>query len=218
MSVDERLRRGLEANASSFVPAGEARLEAVHRRLRRRRAGLVAAVGTAAAVAAVAVTGVLAGGREGADPAPIDSPAPSVSTASAGESSYAGPVIGDSTWARSFTREEALALGVSRAELREQGLGPDDRLRLQLQFLGENYAQSGDYSGTWSIGDQGLFEYLAGGRIRLTSSSPGCPGCIATLRWRVADDQLRLSDMQGDGMLGALDRVMTEGTWRLVEE
>ena len=57
MSVEDRLRAGLEANARAFVPEGEARLVQVHTRLRRRRAlqGSVAVASVAAAVALIAV-------------------------------------------------------------------------------------------------------------------------------------------------------------------
>ena len=62
MSVDDRLRRGLGANATAFEPAVETSLDAVRRRGRRagrvrmaRAGGMVAAAAAAAILAAVVV-------------------------------------------------------------------------------------------------------------------------------------------------------------------
>src|SRR5690349_6864861 len=48
MPVEDRLRQGLEDNATSFSPQGEWRLEQVHRRRRRRTAAVATSVGALA--------------------------------------------------------------------------------------------------------------------------------------------------------------------------
>ena len=62
MSVDDRLRSGLRANATAFEPEVETGLDEVRRRGRRRAACRVARTGAVAA-AAVAAAALVAVGR-----------------------------------------------------------------------------------------------------------------------------------------------------------
>ena len=102
MSVDDRLRAGLEANAVDFLPEGEARLAQVHTRLRRRRA-LQGSAAVASVAAAVAVIAVVSSSRPPADrEEPVPQPTPTVTT-----SAYDGPRIPDSSWSRVLTRADA---------------------------------------------------------------------------------------------------------------
>ena len=61
MPVEDRLRQGLEANATSFSPHGESRLAQVHHRRRRRTGAVTAALGVAAALLAVVVVQAVPG-------------------------------------------------------------------------------------------------------------------------------------------------------------
>lgn len=61
MPVEDRLRQGLEANATSFTPRGETRLEQVHRRRRRHTAAVAASLALTAAVLAAVVVQVVPG-------------------------------------------------------------------------------------------------------------------------------------------------------------
>lgn len=205
MSVDDRLRAGLAANAGSVHPAGEARLDAVRRRHRRRRA--LVAGGVAVAVLVVGggavlgwlQTGLGDGGSRG------DVAVEPTSTAR----SHA--VIPPSNWRKVVTREQLVAAGADRAFLAEN-IGGAQRLPLVLSLSSDVYNQSGRYPGGWSSGDAGKVSYDGLGRLVLTSSSPGCTGCVFTLDWRVERGELHLSDAKGT--LDEIDRLMFLGTWR----
>lgn len=128
MSVDERLRAGLELNASTVAPKGEARLVAVRRRHRRRMAGLaLGGVGTVAAGVALAV-GLASGGADRAVPPepapPVVTPPPAPETAG---------LIPDSTWRRVVTATEASAGGVSEGRIRDD-IGTDGRLPMEMRL------------------------------------------------------------------------------------
>ena len=116
MSVDERLRAGLERNATGLVPAGEARLVAVRRRHRRRLA-TIAFVGVGAAAATVAVVLGLASG--GVDRAVPPEPSPPVASSPPPPAEEAAGLIPDSTWRRVITTEQAEAAGVPPVRIRE---------------------------------------------------------------------------------------------------
>lgn len=197
MSVDDRLRLGLEVNATSFRPEAEARLAAVHRRHRRRRAVL------AAVVAVAVVTGIGAGGvwigRGDDQPTRGVQPVAPVT----------GPRIPDSAWERTVTRRQAVALGLGRDFLR-QNFGAADEVPVVLSFFGEAYSQSGRYAGRWQVGDAGTVAY-DGDVLVLTSTSPGCAGCAVRLDWRISDGVLRFSDRRD--ALEPDDRLMWLGRW-----
>ena len=205
MSVDDRLRTGLAANAGSVHPAGEARLDAVRRRHRRRRA--LVAGGVAVAVLVVgsgAVLGWLQTGQ-GDRGSRGDVVVEPTSTAT----SHA--VIPRSNWRKVVTREQLVAAGADRAFLREN-LGSAQRLPVLLALSGDVFSQSGRYAGGWSGGDAGKLAYDDAGRLVLTSSSTGCTGCVFTLHWRIEAGELHLSD--ATGALDPIDRLFYLGTWR----
>lgn len=205
MPVEDRLRQGLEVNATSFVPDGEWRLAQVRRR-RRRRSAAVLAAGTAAVV--VLGSALVAGRGElpGTGPA-HPSPAAGNPTGLAGE----GPVVPDGTWHRVVTATGAEALGVgSRDALRL--LGDDGRLPLALTVLGGAWAiTTTSDDGAVEVGDLGHATYDDQGRLVTTSASTGCPGCEAVLGWRVEGDDLVLEAADG---LDAVERLITEGRWQ----
>src|SRR6478735_7464525 len=76
MRVEDRLRQGLEANATSFSPHGESRLRQVHRRRRRHNAGLGASLVVAAALFAAVVVQVGPGWSPGSTPPAADDCSP----------------------------------------------------------------------------------------------------------------------------------------------
>jgi hypothetical protein len=209
MSVDDRLRVGLAANAGSVQPEGEARLAAVRRRHRHRRA-LVA--GAVAAVVLVVGCGAALGWMLGGQGAPggrgadvVDSPSPT-------RAHPAGAVIPPSNWRRVVTREQLVRAGADDAFLREH-LGSADRLPLLLALSQDVFSQSGRYAGGWRGGDAGRVSYDDQGRLVLTSSSTGCFRCVLTFDWRIEEPgELLLSDATGE--LDPIDRVMYAGSWR----
>jgi hypothetical protein len=209
MPVEDRLRRGLEANARAFVPEGEKRLVAVRRRYRARTVALAAAA--ASAVVAVAVAGSLLWGS-GQPGSPEPAPRPTQVTTSAG--AYTGPRMPDSGWRKVVTRAQLVRAGADSAFLAEN-LGRADRLPLTLSFVGNVYSQSGRYPGGWAVGDAGTLDYDPDGRLVLTSTAPECRGCIASLRWRIHGNRLELGGIRGTTD-DPLARVMLEGTWNRV--
>ena len=207
MSVEDRLQRGLEANARAFVPEGERRLIEVHRRHRSRTAGL------AAAVAVVVVVGVVAAGSflwsSGRDGSPEPAPRPTQDATSA--STYTGPRIPDSGWRKVVTRTQLVRAGADSSFLADN-VGRTDRLPLTLSFVGNVYSQSGRYPAGWSVGDAGTVEYAPDGRLVLTSTSPECRGCLGSMTWRIQGNHLALDDLRGTPD-DPLSRVMLEGVW-----
>nr|WP_300045766.1 hypothetical protein [uncultured Nocardioides sp.] len=76
MPVEDRLRQGLEANATSFSPQGESRLRQVHRQRRRHNAALAASLGVAAALLAAVAVQVAPGWSPGSTPPAADDCSP----------------------------------------------------------------------------------------------------------------------------------------------
>lgn len=212
MSVDDRLRRGLEAEATSFHPEVEARLAALHRRHGRRRAVLAAALTTVVILGAGLGAGWLFVGGDrgtGADVQPVAPASPSRTMPDAGPDAGPGARIPDSAWERTVTRRQAMALGLGRDFLRDN-FGEADEVPVVLSFFGEAYSQSGRFAGRWQVGDAGGVSY-EGDVLVLTSTSPGCVGCVARLAWTVSGDVLRLSDPRGT--LEPDGRLMLLGRW-----
>jgi hypothetical protein len=207
MSVEDRLRRGLEANAGTFVPEGEQRLLEVRRRYRARTGTLAAAVAVVAVVGTVAAGVFLQG--SGGTGSPEPAPRPTQVTTSAG--AYTGPRIPDSGWRKVVTRAQLVRAGADSAYLAEN-LGRADRLPTTLSFIGDVYSQSGRYPGGWSVGDAGTLAYDPAGRLVLTSTAPACRGCIISLTWRIHGDRLVLGDFRGTPD-DPMARVMLEGVW-----
>lgn len=207
MPVDDRLRRGLDANARAFVPEGEERLLQVHRR-RRTRTRVLAATAAATVAALAAVSGSLLGGSERTGQS---EPAPQPTQESTSTNVYSGPRIPDSNWRKVVTRAQLVRAGADSAFLAEN-LGRADRLPLTLSFVGKVYTQSGRYLGSWSVGDAGTLAYDSDGRLVLTSTSPGCRGCTATFTWRIRGDRLEL-DVPGAGLGDPVAGVIMQGVW-----
>ena len=210
MSVEDRLRRGLEANAVAFLPEGEARLAVVHRR-HRARTGVLAACSVAAVVAVVVAATVagalLSGPDRSRSTEPVQQPSPVVTPGNA----YPGHRIPDSNWRKVVTRAELVAAGASQQFLADN-LGDADRMATTLSFIGTVYSQSGRSHGTWTVGDAGTISYDSQRRLLLTSTAPGCRGCLMRLDWNVDGNRLALTGFRGTPD-DPIARVMLEGTW-----
>jgi hypothetical protein len=206
MHVEDRLRRGLDANATSFVPEGEWRLVEVHRRRRQRAVTVLVAACAAAVVLAVVLLGS-GGTRVRMLPGPAQ-PSPESTDVSRGDD---GTGLPDATWFRVATDAAAASLGVPERAAAEH-LGDDGRLPLALTVVDGAWAitTTGD-AGEVEVGDLGRAAYDDDGDLVTTSSSSGCPGCRAVLHWRLAGDELVLTS--ADGSLGPVERLVTEGTW-----
>jgi hypothetical protein len=76
MPVEDRLRQGLEANATSFSPRGESRLAQVHRRRRRHNGVVAASLGVAATLIAAVAVQVVPGWSPGSTPPAADDCSP----------------------------------------------------------------------------------------------------------------------------------------------
>lgn len=211
MSVEDRLRAGFEANALDFLPTGEERLTQVHSRLRRRRA-LQASAAVVASAAAVAVVAALGSSNPSSQrPDYVDRP---TSTASSTPTEAVDvPGIPDSSWTKVLTRAQAERAGLSEAKIVEH-LGADDLMPLTFQFQADSYSiLITNDEGVVEVGDPGSVEYVAPGRLVLTSDSPGCPGCQQQLTWQIRGDRLILGEAPGE-QLPRLEALVVLGNWR----
>lgn len=211
MLVEDRLRQGLEANATSFTPSGEGRLETLHRRRRRRTVNTAASLGAAAA-ALVAGVVVQLGGLSFPGQSPDQDPArPGVIEPSGRPTAL--PELGG--FVHEVTRKQGLALGVPRHTVDELA-GKDGVLLLGIQFRHGNFTiwtNDDRYKSTaW---DFGSYEFTSARHLVLTTISDKCPSCTTTLTWRWAgrtgqDVVFSSVDRDTDGDLA---RWFWEGRW-----
>lgn len=207
MSVEDRLRRGLESNARAFVPEGERRLAQVHRR-HRARTGITAAAAVVVLTIAVATVGnQLWGTGPRSSPDPVQRPSRGATSATG----YTGARIPDSGWRKVVTRAQLVRAGADHQFLAEN-VRRSGRLPTILSFIGTVYSQSGHYPAGWTVGDAGTVTYDPEGRLVLTSTSPECRGCVVTLNWQIHGDRLKLSDFHGTPD-DPIAEVMLEGAW-----
>lgn len=209
MSVEDRLRRGLGVNAEAFIPEAEARLAAVHRRYHARRWRTAAA--TVTVTVAVAFAGSLL--RDTTRNQPTD-PTEQPALATTSTEGYPGTRIPDSNWRKAVTRAEYVQAHATRGFLADN-LGNANRVATTLSFIGTVYSQSVRSLGTWSVGDAGTLTYDSRGRLVLTSTAPGCRGCVMTLHWRIDRNRLILSGFDGTPD-DRMAQVMLEGVWTRV--
>jgi hypothetical protein len=207
MSVEDRLRRGLELNARALVPEGEQRLVEVRRRHRARTGTL------AAAVAAVVVAAVLAGASIlwSSDRDVSPEPAPEPTQGATSENASTGPRIPDSEWRKVVTRGQFVRAGVDGKVLADT-FGRTERLPVSLNFAGVTFTQSSREPDGWAVGDAGTVTYAPDGRLVLTSTSSGCTHCIGSMTWRIRGNRLVLDDFRGTPP-DRVSRVLVEGVW-----
>lgn len=210
MLVEDRLRQGLEANATSFAPATEWRLAQVRRRQRRRRTTtVVASVGTAAAAVVAAAVLQLAGASLPV-PGPDRGPAGPGQVQPSSGTPTAIPEAGG--FVHEVTEKQGLALGVPRRTV-ERLAGKDGVLPLGFKLQQRTFTiwtNDDRYSPT--AHDYGTYEFRPGGRLVLTSVSDRCPGCTTTLSWRWAGRDVVISSVDRDTG-GALARWLWKGRW-----
>jgi hypothetical protein len=212
MSVEDRLRRGLEANAGAFVPEAEARLVAVRRR-HQARARMFAAATVAAVVVVVAT---LAGSlMRATDGDRATEPVRQPSRPATSPQAYSGPRIPDSNWRKVITRAEFVDAGASPRFLADN-FGSADRVPTTLSFVGSVYSQSSRALGTWSVGDAGTLTYDTQGHLVLTSTAPGCRGCVMRLNWKIDGTRLTLSGFHGTPD-DPMARLILEGVWTRID-
>jgi hypothetical protein len=200
MPVEDRIRQGLEANATSYAPQGEVRLEQVHRRRRRHNGAVAASLGLVAAVLATVVLQVVPG-WSGSTPPTAD--APRWSSTDPVERVAAVPVGG---WFREVTAKKGLALGISRRRV-ERLTGDDGVLQLGLKM--EQRVFTIYTNDAW---DTGTYASASGHRLVLTSMSSSCPGCVTTLTWRQLGRDVVFPSVTRD-RAGLLARWFYEGRW-----
>ena len=170
MSVDDRLRAGLEANAVDFLPEGEARLAQVHTRLRRRGAfqGSAVVASVAAAVAVIAVVEQLSSGcGPGGARAPAHSHRDDLGVRTVR--------VSRTPAGAGCSREPTPSAPASEADI-VRYLGADARLPLTFQFETDAWSLlvTND-EGVAEVGDFGPFVYNAPGRLTMTSNGAGVP-------------------------------------------
>ena len=207
MSVEDRLRRGLDVNARAFVPEGEQRLLEVRRRYRARTGALAAAVAVVAVVGAVAAGSFLRGNDRSGSPEPAQRPTQVTSSAGA----YTGPRIPDSGWRKVVTRAQLVRAGADSAYLAED-LGRADQLPTTLTFIGDVYSQSGRYPGGWSVGDAGTRAVRPRRSPRAYQHGPACRAASSRSPGGSSGTRLVLGGFRGTPD-DPMARVMLEGVW-----
>jgi hypothetical protein len=201
MPVEDRIRQGLDANASAVTSLGVGRLAAVHGR--RRRTNVIASLtGTAAAlVAGVAVQVV--GTPSSAGPAP--SPAGPVEQPAAAAAPFGG-------YLRDVTAKEGLALGVPRRRV-ERLTGRDGRLELGLKLQQGTFTLwTNDDAGRPTAWDAGSYVLRPGHRLVATTISDRCPSCTTRLTWQDKGDDIVFTSVTRTRS-GRLARWLWGGTW-----
>lgn len=209
MLVEDRLRQGLEANATSFMPSEEGRLELLHRRRRRHTVHVAASLGTAAA-ALVAGVALQAGGVHLPGTTPDQGPAGPGHVQTPTSRPTAIPERGG--FVHEVTKKQGLALGVPRKTV-EQLVGKDGVLLLGIRFhFGSFTIWTNDDRYEATAWDYGSYDFQPDGRLVLTTVSDTCPSCITTLSWRWAGQDVVFTSVDRD-VDGDLARWLWSGRW-----
>lgn len=208
MPVDDRLRQGLEANATSFAPSGEWRLAQVRRRRRRHTTNLVASLATTGVAMAAAAVLQLGGTVPWGPDSPADGPRPSGSSLS--QRAAEVPLGG---WLREVTARKGVALGIPRRRV-ERLTGDDGVMELGLKLQEQQVFTiwTNDDRGLATAWDTGRYVFRSGNRLVLTSMSSRCPGCVTRMTWREDGTDLVLSSVRRD-TAPLVARWLWEGRW-----
>ena len=183
MLVEDKIRQGLDANASAITSSGAGRLADVHRR--RRRTNLVASL-TGTALALVAGVAVQALGIPAAGPAPAPA-GPDERPAA-----HAAPIGG---YLREVTAQDGLALGVPRRRV-ERLTGRDGRMQLGLKLQKGTFTLwTNDDDGRPTAWDSGSYVLRPAHRLVATTISDRCPSCTTRLTWRDKGDDIVFSSI-----------------------
>ena len=206
MSVDDRLRLGLARNAATVDPSTERVLSSIlhqSRRRRRRRWTAIAATAFALLVLAVVIgSGLpLDEGDHQRRVVPVERPHRTK--------------FPTGTYTVLANRAEALAKGFNNRQI-NNAYGADGELFLTLTFRAEDHhwIQAGEFTpGITEVGDRGSYRIDQEGHLVLTSTSPGCPGCVGVLRWDFDGQKLTLAFIEPDKH-PAEERLITEHTYQ----
>lgn len=209
MPVEDRLRQGLEVNATSFSPSGEWRLAQVRRRRQRHTTNVVASLVTTGAVMAAAAV-IQLGGLLPSGPGSPAADAPRPSGSGLVEQGRAVPLGG---WLREVTAKKGLALGIPRRRV-ERLTGDDGVMELGLKLQEQQVFTiwTNDDDGVATAWDTGRYVFRSGNRLVLTSMTSKCPGCVTRLTWREDGKDLVLSSVQRD-TAPLVARWLWEGLW-----
>ena len=141
-------------------------------------------------------------------------PSPLSRTTGTSNAVWTGEVLPDSTWTKTLTVEQAQEVGVDRSEI-PPNFGEDGLMPLTFVLESDSWAiMVGNDQGMNEPGDIGTFTYDDHGRLVTTSHSEGCPGCVVTLRWRVAQDELTIAMVEKTG--DPLEELILSGQWERV--
>jgi hypothetical protein len=209
MPVEDRIRQGLEANATSFAPSGEWRLVQVRRRRRRHTTNVVASLATTGAVMAAAAALQL-GGTVPWETGPPAADGPGPSGSSLAQRAAQVPLGG---WLREVTAKKGVALGIPRRRV-ERLTGDDGVMELGLKLQEQQVFTiwTNDDDGRPTAWDTGRYEFRSGDRLVLTSMSSKCPGCVTRMTWREDGTDLVLSSVRRD-TAPLVARWLWEGRW-----
>ena len=110
--------------------------------------------------------------------------------------------------------EQAQEVGVDRSEI-PPNFGEDGLMPLTFVLESDSWAiMVGNDQGMNEPGDIGTFTYDDHGRLVTTSHSEGCPGCVITLRWTAAQDELTIAMVEKTG--DPLEELILSGQWERV--
>jgi len=191
MSVDDRLRIGLRRNAATIEPQVERALASVLRRTRRRRRihrSVVAATSLALLVLAALVGPSLSSSTD-----PNRPPAPPAEQPEPSRASAADTHFPEGTYSVTATRAEGRAKGFTDRQI-TKAYGADGKLDLTLAMFNGRWTQLAEFtSGTTQVADEGTYRIDRSGHLVMTSTSPGCTGCVGVLQWSLDGRKLTLT-------------------------
>ena len=112
-------------------------------------------------------------------------------TTSSDVSADPGGPIPDGSYAKTVTVAQAKAMGITDQRFLDQ-LGPDGKTTFVFKFQGDRWTEF-VVEDVPEPGDGGTLVYDAKNDIAMTSASDGCPGCVYTYTWALAEDELTLT-------------------------
>lgn len=150
---------------------------------------------------------------------------PAVATGSEETGGWEGATIPEGSYAKTVSREQALAAGVPSTDF-----GDATELRITYRFKDGRWLQLANYGGgPDTVGDRGTYVYDGQGRLLITSDSSGCDGCRGVVEWSMDGDVLTMEidwdDAANDGLgvLGvdpaekSIVSLMVSGTYTKVD-
>ena len=126
-----------------------------------------------------------------------------------------GEMIPDGTYAKTVTKAQARAAGITDKGLLSE-LGKDGETTYAFKFAGDRWTVFIIEDGAApEPGDLGTLEYEGEGDVAMTSESDGCPQCVIRYGWQLTGDTLSLTIVGHESSGGpqelAVVRFVTEG-------